>query len=429
MGSEIRQIKNKKLFIWDETLKIEDYILATYYIETSLDPEFSAIAIAMEQSATTTKISGVKDFNLSPFTARVVSIEILGETEEIILPPYKLNTSIYKGEYKEKGYHSCRVKIAFPIANFQKSLINLWNAVGGEVHRIGFLNTVKIMDIEMSERYLDEFKGPLYGIHGIRKKFGIKNRPIFVRSTRPAVGLTTEEMVEIARKVLKCGFDGVKDDELTVDNSISPFEERIKKMVEMVRKVEDETGEKKFYIANIIDEPLKTLRLAELAVKEGVDVLLVSPVLQGLGIVRYISEMTGLPVMSHNSWNDFLTRHPRCGVSEELWIKIQRIGGADMIFLPGNFATDMAEREVEKGCISACCSELGNILPSLPVLAGGKTPQGLKSYVERVGFPEFLLIVATAVDGCPDGIEEGAKRFREAWDMTLKEFSTGESLK
>jgi ribulose 1,5-bisphosphate carboxylase large subunit-like protein len=415
MGTEILSIKDKSLFLWNDSLKINDYIIANYYVETSLDPEFTAIAIAMEQSATTTLLKGFKKFNLSDSTARVISVKVRGESEEIILPQYRLKTAVYTGNYKDKGFYNCLIKIAFPIANFERSLTNLWNAVGGEITRMGFINTTRIIDIDFPENYLENFKGPLYGIKGIRDRFKIEKRPIFVRSTRPAVGLKTKEMVEIARRVLRGGFDGVKDDELTVDNSISSFKERVKKMVDMIKRVEDETGEKKFYIANIIDDPIKTLKLAEIAVKAGVDGLLIAPAIQGLGMVREISKLTGLPVLSHNSWVEFLTRHPKFGVKENVWLKIQRISGADMIMLPGNFATEFIDRESEIECLSAFFSKLGKIFPSFPVLAGGKTPEGLRDYLKRIGSGDFILIAATAVDSHPDGIEEGARRFREAW--------------
>jgi len=87
MGTEILSIKDKSLFLWNDSLKINDYIIANYYVETSLDPEFTAIAIAMEQSATTTLLKGFKKFNLSASTARVISVKVRGESEEIILPP------------------------------------------------------------------------------------------------------------------------------------------------------------------------------------------------------------------------------------------------------------------------------------------------------------------------------------------------------
>jgi len=417
MGTEIVAIEDKSLFIWQDSLKPEDYLIATYYVETCLDAEFTAVAIAMEQSATTTKLPGFKSFNLSPFTARVISVEITGETKDTFLPFYRLKTGVYQGNYKKSGYFSAIIKIAFPFANFGKSITNLWNSVGGEVYRMGFINTAKILDLDFPDLYLQALKGPLFGIKGIRDKFKIENRPLFIRSTRPAVGLTIEEMAKINYSVLKGGFDGVKDDELTVDNSLAPFLKRINKMVEIVKRVEDETGEKKFYLANIIDEPLKTFKLAELAVKAEVDGLLVAPALQGLGIAQDIASMTGVPVLSHSSWSDLLTRHPKFGISEPLLIKIQRIAGADMVMLPGNFATAFSDQESEEECISACFSNWGKILPSLPVLAGGKNPEELKNYLQKVGSKDFMLIVATAVDHHPAGIEAGARAFREAWEL------------
>ena len=419
MSSESLDGEDINLYMWRDNLDSADYVEATYYLETLVEPELAAVAMAKEQSASTRKVPGIdRGYDLTPYTARVTSVEPLGETEDSMLPAYRLNTQVYQtGIYRPKGYWRATVRIAFPVANFGLSLTNLWNAIGGELYRLGFLNALRLLDLELPKPFLDQFTGPLHGTADIRNQLFITGRPIFCRSARPAVGLTTEVMLKINEGVLRGGFDAVKDDELTCDTPLSPFMDRIKRMVGLVRRMEDETGERKYYIANIIDNPTRTLELADAAAQTGVNALLVSPPLQGFAIVGEVAWRTGLAVLSHNSGEDILTRHPRFGISPSLYLKMQRLCGADMVMLPADFATgSMDEKEAQK-CVAACMCSLGNIKPSIPIIAGGKSPENLRQYLNAVGSTDFMIIAATAVDSHPEGIEAGARAFREAWSQ------------
>ena len=417
MGSESLDREDIDLYMWQDKLDPVDYVEATYYIETLVEPELAAVAMAKEQSSSTRKVPGVAPgYDLSPYNARVTSVEPLGETEDTMLSAYRLNTNVYQaGIYRKKGYWRATVRIAFPVANFGPSLTNFWNAIGGELHRMGFLNALKLLDLDFPKPFLDQFTGPLYGVSGIRSQLHITERPIFCRSARPAVGLTTEIMLNINENVLRGGFDAVKDDELTCDTPLSPFMDRINRMVNLVRRMEDETGERKYYIANIIGDPSRTLEFADIAARTGVNALLVSAPIQGFAITGEIARRTGLAVLSHNSWEDVFTRHPRFGISHALYFKMQRLCGADMLVLPGDFATDAMDEEEARKWVEACMGPLGNIRPALPIIAGGKSPERLQQYVNTIGSTDFMIIAATAVDNHPSGIEAGARAFREAW--------------
>jgi ribulose-bisphosphate carboxylase large chain len=283
------------------------------------------------------------------------------------------------------------------------------------VHRMGFLNAVRLVDLEIPDQLLARYRGPLHGIDGLREGLGVFDRPLLCRPSLP-VGLDTKEMLRIGEQVLLGGFDIVKDDELTFDNAASPFRERVRGMVEMKKRVEDLTGEKKHYIANVIEGPIEALELADVAVEEGADGLLVAPALQGLEIASVLGRRTGAVTFAHPAWADVSTRHPRFGVSAALVCKLLRLSGADMVSLPGDFATFDSDPEEARACITACTGPLGGLKPSLPVMFGGKRPAGFPMYVEAAGGYDFMIIATNAVDAHPEGMAAGARAFREAWD-------------
>ena len=59
---------------------------------------------------------------------------------------------------------------------------------------------------------------------------------------------------------------------------------------------------------------------------------------------------------------------------------------------------------------------LQEVSRALPLLQGGKNPQGLPAYRSAVGSDDFLLNVASWLDVHPDGMLAAAREFRAAID-------------
>jgi ribulose 1,5-bisphosphate carboxylase large subunit-like protein len=418
MATEVLFHHDKDFFVWKDELNPNDYISASYTVYTSHDPEAAAIGIAKEQSCSTTQFFSQPPIDgIDAFTARVVNVSVRNEHSEYHAVPYYLNTPVYKTQTSTEKIQELEITIAYPTAIFEFGITRIWNIIFGEIPRLGYLTGFRCNDINFPERLLAQFPGPRFGVPGIREKLNVFDRPLFCRSMRPAVGLPTDEMIAINRTVLTGGFDIVKDDELTYDTDRSGFLNRIRRMVDMKKSVEDATGEKKMYVANIIDDHFNSFRYAELAAKEGVDALLVSVHLQGMSIISEVSKISGLAILSHNTCGDFTTRLPYWGASDEVMIKIQRMLGADFVITPGEFSTPYIDDEKTKKVVSACRNDDVPYKAALPILQGGKTSSQLPQYFESVGSADFMLIVAAAVDNSPKGQLAGAKAFREGWDM------------
>jgi ribulose 1,5-bisphosphate carboxylase large subunit-like protein len=417
MATEVLLHDDKDFFVWKDGLNLNDYISVSYTVYTSHDPEAAAIGIAKEQSCSTTRFFSQPPIEgIGAFTARVVNISVGKGSSACHANPYYLNTPVYKSKASEK-IRELELTIAYPTAIFECGITRIWNIIFGEIPRLGYLTGFRCNDIYFPESLLARFPGPRFGVPGIREKLNVFDRPLFCRSMRPAVGLTTDEMISINRTVLSGGFDIVKDDELTYDTDRSEFLSRIRRMVDMKKSVEDATGEKKMYVANIIDDHSHSFRYAELAAKEGVDALLVSVHLQGMSIISEVSKISGLAILSHNTCGDFSTRLPFWGVSDEVMIKMQRMMGADFVITPGAFSTPYFDDENTKKVLSACQNDDVPYKATIPILQGGKISSHLSKYFESVGSANFMLIVAAAVDNSPQGQFAGAKAFREVWDM------------
>ena len=422
MSSENLQQDNSEFFLWREDSAPGDCVLATYTITTAVGGEQAAMGLAREQSICATHLNDMAmPPDIQDFCARVVEVVELPDPAVDIAAQYFLNTSVYGPGSQGGELRRFKTVIAYPLQLFGNSVTRLWNSVFGEVHRLGYLSSATLVDLKLPPSLASTYTGPRFGASGLREKLGIAERPVFCRSMRPAAGLTTDAMLQLNEKVLSGGFDIIKDDELTYDSPRSPFADRVRRMVDMKRKVEDKTGEAKLYFANIIDDFSRSLAMAEQAAELGADGVLVSTSAQGLSFIGEVARRTDLIILSHNSCGDAITRADSWGASDAVMTRLQRASGADMVVSPGPFATPYQDAITARAFLDACRDTLGSCRPVMPIIQGGKQPTHLAQYTADVGSTDYMIIAATWLDNHPAGIEAGARAFRSAWDELVRQ--------
>ncbi|OGT82682.1 MAG: hypothetical protein A3H91_10270 [Gammaproteobacteria bacterium RIFCSPLOWO2_02_FULL_61_13] len=414
MSTESLSREDLACFTWQPDLDRSDYVLATYVLETPIDPELAAVAIAKEQSMATLRLSAKGYESSSAMAARLVSVEVHDAVVDRLLPGYKLTTEVYPESGINGSMQRLSATIAYPLPILSGSIIQLWNVVLGEIPRLGFLNAMRLVDLQTPPAFLAGFTGPRHGVPGLRAQTTLGARPLLCRSCRPALGLSVEAMRAINDQVLLGGFDAVKDDELTVAATPDAYRERLRTLAAATRAVEQHSGERKLYFANVISDPDASLEQLRQAESAGVDGIIIAPAIQGLASARWFSRHSELPILAHNTVDDIFTRHPRFGVSPAVYLKLLRISGADLVFLPGNFGTGNEDAAEIACAVAACLEPMGHIAPCWPIIAGGKRPEKLQDYVRQIGSRDFMVIAATAVDEHADGLAAGARAFRNA---------------
>jgi ribulose-bisphosphate carboxylase large chain len=395
---------------WADRPPNDRYIKARYRFASVLPVEEAAASMALERSICRLDYAG---HDLSGWAGRVVEVHDLGPTRAEDFAPYALQY----GHVKDVRLSAARIGVAtlaFPLRLCGSDLLRMMSVLVGEIPRLGYLCAARLIDIELPDGAIAPDWGPRWGLARIRAELRSRARPILIRSARPAVGIPTEEMENVGRAVLRGGFDMLKDDELTFDSDLSPAVDRYARMARVARAAEQETGERKFYMANVIAARPHSLELADAAAEAGADALLVAPMYQGLDFPRLASERTGLLVLAHNCGDDFVHRHPRIGISPAAWIKILRLAGADMVFLPGSACAPGDDADLTRACCAAAF--WSGVVPSLPLIAGGKRWERLADYARALGTVDFGIVAATALDEHAEGVEGGARAFREAAD-------------
>jgi ribulose-bisphosphate carboxylase large chain len=318
------------------------------------------------------------------------------------------------------------IRIAYPIELFEPgNMPNILSSVAGNVFGLRALNNLRLNNIQFPKGLVQSFKGPLYGIKGVRKLLGVKNRPLVGTIIKPKLGLKTADHAKVAYDAWVGGCDVVKDDENLSSQRFNPFEERVVATLEMRDRAEAETGEKKVYMVNVTSETEEMLRRTQFVVDHGGRYLMIDILTCGFSALQTLREHNfGLVIHAHRAGHAAFTKNPLHGVSMKVIAKVARIIGVDQLHV-GTVVGKMSEtrEEVKENC-EALKTELYGIKEVLPVASGGLYPGLVPALMGFFG-KDFVIQAGGGIHGHTDGTVSGAKAMRQAVDATLQ----GVSLK
>lgn len=306
--------------------------------------------------------------------------------------------------------------------------------VAGNVYEIKMIEKIKLLDIFFPRSWLSAFRGPKYGIEGVREMTNTLDyrRPLIGAIVKPNIGLDPRTISVIAYEVALGGVDFIKDDEGLVETSYCSIEDKVSYVEEALDKACEETGKRAFYVYNITaDKHEQVVRMAELVKSLGGKHLMISGTYSGFGVVRMLAEdeSINLPIFVHTAGKEAFTRLRDYGISAAVFSKIWRIVGADEVLtsaIAGKFHVDLTEAKRQ---VIYLRSKLYNFKPSFPVIAAGLHPGSIKAACDFTG-NDILIFSGGGILGHPMGATAGAKAMLQAvmaWMENIDplEFSKG----
>jgi ribulose-bisphosphate carboxylase large chain len=312
-------------------------------------------------------------------------------------------------------------KIAYPIELFEAgNMPNILSSVAGNVFGLKALKNLRLLDIEFPKALLDSFKGPAYGIKGIRELVKVPNRPLVGTIIKPKLGLKTVDHAKVAYNAWAGGCDVVKDDENLSSQSFNPFEERLVQTLESRDKAEKETGERKVYMINITAETDVMLKRAQAVVDQGGEYVMVDILTCGWSALQTLRNQNfKLVLHAHRAGHAAFTKNPLHGISMKPIAAVARIIGVDQLHV-GTVVGKMSEtRDEVVENIKICKEEMGGLKPVLPVASGGLHPRLVPALLKTFG-NDVVLQAGGGIHGNPLGTVSGAMAMRQAVDAALE---------
>jgi ribulose-bisphosphate carboxylase large chain len=314
------------------------------------------------------------------------------------------------------------VKIAYPIELFEQgNMPNILSSVAGNVFGLKALKNLRLNDLELPAKLVKSFKGPQFGIQGIRKLLKVPERPLVGTIIKPKLGLKTRDHAKVAYEAWAGGCDIVKDDENLSSQKFNPFEERIVETLEGRDKAEKETGERKVYMANITAETETMLKRAEYVLDHGGEYVMVDILTCGWSALQTLRDQNfKLVIHAHRAGHAAFTKNPKHGISMRAIAKVARVIGVDQLHV-GTIVGKMSETETEVlENIDALKTEMAGLKPALPVASGGLHPKLVPALMKYFG-RDFVIQAGGGIHGHTDGTFAGATAMRQAVDATLQD--------
>jgi ribulose-bisphosphate carboxylase large chain len=322
------------------------------------------------------------------------------------------------------------VKIAYPIELFEEENIpNILSSIAGNVFGLKTLKNLRLNDIYFPPQLIKNFKGPKYGIEGIRKLLKVNARPLVGTIIKPKLGLKTADHAEVAYEAWLGGCDIVKDDENLSNQRFNPFEDRVIKTLESRDKAEEETGERKVYMANVTAETEKMLKRAEFVLNHGGEYIMVDILTCGFSALQTLCEEDfDLVIHAHRAGHAAFTKDPKHGISMRVIAKIARIIGVDQLHVGTGVGKMFETRKEVSENIEALKEEMNGLKRTFPVASGGLHPGLIPALIKLFG-TDFIIQAGGGIHGHKEGTISGSKAMRQAVDATLKNTPISEYAK
>ncbi len=386
----------------------DKYVICTYYVGLPpfLDARQMAWDAAVEQSTGTwTVVPGETPGVRKRHVAKVIGVYEVPQHE------YSIPKDLERRQYI--------MQVAFPYENFGQQIPMLLTTVIGNISLYG---RIKCLDMKFPKSWLRGFKGPKFGIKGLRKLLGVKKRPLLNNMIKPCVYTEAKMGAELAYEAAAGGADIIKDDELLADASFNTLEERIPLFMEALDRADSEKGEKTLYTVNITDSIPKMFENAERAAELGANGLMINFLAVGYSAFRHVCENLSpkLPVLAHMDVTGAISYSPIVGIASNIVTgKLPRICGSDITVFPAPYGKAPVLKERYLNVAHDMVMPLHNIEQTAPMPSGGISPGHVEEVVEDLG-PDIVIGAGAGVHAHPSGPRAGARAFRLAMEAKMQ---------
>jgi len=375
-----------------ERVDPDAYVICQYKIKTDLDMRKAASAVATEQSTGTwTGVATLNDEIQERYGGRVV--DIAGDI----------------------------ATIAYPVEDFSMDIgavPQILSVIAGNLFGLEALQGVRLEDVTFPRSLLREFKGPKFGIEGLRTMLKRPVKPLVGTIVKPKIGLPPSGYADYIYEAGMGGLTNGKDDETLSNQRFCPLEDRVVAIAEAIDRVKQETGQVMMHAINVSTNGHQIVEVAERAQELGASELMVDVITCGFGAVQALAEDPSIkvPIHVHRTMHGAMTRNPDHGIAMVVFAKLVRMCGGDALHV-GTFGVGKMKGAATEDLANqrACVDPAMPYKSVMPVCSGGMHPALIEPLVKITGL-DIQVQAGGGVAGHPGGVRGGAKAMAQAVD-------------
>lgn len=389
---------------------------ARFFVESSYPIERVGEVIAGEQSSGTfISLPGESAELKERSRARVISVKPLAD----VSAP-SLHSEFLDRRNPSDRFYRGEVTIAFPTANIGTNIPALLTTIAGNLFELGEVSGLRVLDLDLPERFAAGFQGPQFGIQGTRQLCGVHGRPIIGTIIKPSIGLSAEQTATIADELCAGGIDFMKDDELLIDPTYASFDARLKAVMPVLHKHADRLGRMPMYAINISGSVDEMLSRHDAVLEAGGTCVMLCLNWVGHSAVEHIRKHSQVAIHGHrNGWGAF-TRNPQLGFSFEVYQKIWRLAGIDHLHVNGIQSKFWEPDESVISSALSCLRPFCGVQPIVPVFSSGQWAGQAPALYDKLQSVDLMHLAGGGIIGHPQGTEAGVQSMREGWDAAIQ---------
>lgn len=251
-----------------------------------------------------------------------------------------------------------------------------------------------VVDIDLAPTLIEHFKGPRFGLQGIRDLVNTPKRAMIQAVIKP-MGTSPATLADMCKAYVLGGADVIKDDHGITNQPFCSFEERIKRCAAAVAEANEASGHHTLYAANVSADGEAVLERAHYAKEMGATALMVAPALIGYGWLNRLAtdDELGLPIITHPAMMGGFALPGISGIADYLWMGLlPRLFGSDMsIFVSYGGRFTFTAKQCQR--ISAYCTNpIEGLKAACPSPGGGVTEKRLPELLDIYGSDTMFLV-------------------------------------
>jgi len=239
------------------------------------------------------------------------------------------------------------VKFAFPVENLDAKLggiTNLWPMVAGEVFNFHFIKSAALIGLDLPDSFQKYYRGPGFGIEGVRDLVGVEKGPVFGSIIKPNLGLDPAQSARTVSILAEAGFNFIKDDEICVNPSLCPLKERVLSIAGTLNEYRQKSGRNVLYAANVTSDFSVLGKAAEIVVTAGAGGLMIDPFCTGMSAMDYLRRNFDLPIYAHRVGYGLFCSGTNFSIGYDVFTALFRMLGADFSHVGGIWGKSEASR-------------------------------------------------------------------------------------
>lgn len=235
-----------------------------------------------------------------------------------------------------------------------------------------FIERYVILDFSLDETS-ELYKGPEFGIQGIRNKSGVCQYPLLGTILKPRTRIDIARQNDVLKEILETKLvDYIIDDELVVNPLCCSFKERIRNYSDLLKSIKNNNNKNILYWINASADIELAQNIIEYSINLGINTFCLNPISMGFSAVKYIiDKFRGKALfMINNVGRGVITRKSDYYISEKALARLSRLIGADAVYtgpISSNYPYDIQILNEERIALQ---NDFCGFKPSFAVTSG-----------------------------------------------------------